>query len=216
MTNDTVVDIEEVTAYLSTTGTGTTIVDDTAAFGTIGMGQSVVGADTVRILQNRRYPARSRCALTWEVGFNAVITISGIVTDEPIGNAIVQGTVRRIESGRPVVESGRPVVEVFSAPADPEGNYTVDLVGVSDNDFVDLQANGVGDQDDVQLTSTVGSVGTILEDATAGSILVGSDDLSALRVTHVTTALKVLAERQNQGEPIYQRRRPGHRAGQCR
>lgn len=201
VTNDTAVDIDDVTAYLSTTGTGTTIVDDTAAFGMIGIGQTVVGTDTIKIRQNRRYPL-DLDALTWEVGFDALITISGIVTDEPIGNAVVVGTVTRIESGRPVVESGRPVVEAFSVPADPNGEYTLNLVGVSDADFVDLTANGVDEQADVQLSSTVGSVGTILEDATAGSILVGSDDLSALRVTHVTTALKVLAVRENGGEPF--------------
>jgi hypothetical protein len=140
-------------------------------------------------------------SLIFELGHDTRLIISGVATDMPLSNALIKGTVIRPNSGRPIIESGRPIIEEFATTADADGNYTLEIDTVTQDDFITLQADGTGDQEQATLTSTVGSVDALHTVGTDGSIVVDSSAFSALDITHVSTALAVLAERVN-GAPI--------------
>lgn len=140
-------------------------------------------------------------SLRFEIGFDATLTVSGVATDTPLSDSNITGTITRPAARRAVIESGRPATEEFSTTADADGNFTLDVVAVTPDDFVTLRADGVANQAGYTLTSTVGSVDSLHSEAPGDALVVSSDDVEALDVTHISTALAVLAEQVN-GVPI--------------
>ncbi len=193
--------LNDVKVFVSCDSAGTTIVDDVVEFGDIPEEQVITSSDTFSLRQNRRVPFDPEC-LVFEVGFNTLLKISGTVTDNPLPNSLVTATVVRPESGRPIIESGRPIIEEYSAVADVNGDYTLEIDAVTQDDFITLEAQGDAalGQEDAVLTSTVGSVGALQELGSSGSIVVDNGDAGALNITHITTAQDELIRRVNGGE----------------
>ncbi len=132
--------------------------------------------------------------LVLELGHKTKLIISGVATDMPLSNAHITATVTRPASGRPIARSGRPVVEEYFTTADVDGNYTIEVDTVTQEDFITLRADGTGVQAQGTLTSTVGSVDALHTVGDDGSIVVGASAFPALDITHISTALAVLAE----------------------
>ncbi len=200
--------LDDVKVYVTCDAPGTTIIDETpdadavgvVEFGDIPENAQVTSTDTFTLRQNRRIPFDPEC-LVYEVGFDTVIRLTGTATDQPLANAIIIGTVVRPDSGRPIIDSGRPIIDTFTATADEDGNYELELVAVTEDDFITLEAQGTGEQEGAVLTSTVGSVGTLQEVGESGSIVVDSGDFGSLNITHITTAQDELVRRLNGGVP---------------
>lgn len=192
--------LNDVNVYVSCDAPGTTIVDDIAEFGDIAENVVSTSTGTFSLRQNRRIPFDPEC-LQYEIGFATTVRLSGTATDKVLSGATIIGTVIRPSSGRPIIESGRPIIESFSTTADADGNYELEVEAVTEDDFITLEAQGTGDQEGAVLTSSVGSVGTLQEVGTSGSIIVGSGDFGALNVTHITTAQDELVRRLNGGVP---------------
>ena len=192
--------LNDVKVYVSCDAPGTTIVDDIAEFGDIAENAVSTSTGTFSLRQNRRIPFDAEC-LQYEIGFATTVRLSGTATDRVLSNATIIGTVIRPSSGRPVIDSGRPIIESFETIADVDGNYELEVEAVTEDDFITLEAQGTGDQEGAVLTSSVGSVGALQEVGTSGSIIVGSGNLGALNITHITTAQDELVRRLNGGVP---------------
>jgi len=188
--------LDDVNVWVLCENPGTTMVDEIAEFGRIEANTVVSSTGTFSLRQNRRVPFDPEC-LIYEIGFNTKLIISGIATDMPLKNALIVGKVTHPDSGRPIIESGRPIIEEFSTTADADGNFTLEMDTVMQEDFVTLEAEGVAEQEGATLTSTIGSVGSLQDVGADGSIVITSGG----DITHITTALAVLAEIAN-GGPI--------------
>ncbi|MEO1201415.1 MAG: carboxypeptidase-like regulatory domain-containing protein [Pseudomonadota bacterium] len=117
------------------------------------------------------------------------LTISGVVTDEPIAGAEV--TVRIGD-------------EVFTTTADATGAYEI-LITLIDGEYdpdtlVEITARGVGTQENVELIAIVASVGELIALAGEDETLSSADN-PRLNVTHVSTARFLLAIDANGGTP---------------
>jgi len=117
------------------------------------------------------------------------LTLEGTVTDEPIANAIVTATVAG---------------EEFTATADAEGNYSLDIE-IEEADaadaFITLNARGTGDQAFVEFTSIVGSFETLSTAAGEDGTLTSSENF-ATQITNVSTAAAVLMVEANGGNAV--------------
>ncbi len=127
-------------------------------------------------------------ALEVNFRFRLKLALSGQVIDDPIPNAAVTANVGGASS---------------SATADPTGNYVVDVIATSFDDLVAVNAMGAGGQENVSLNSIVSSVLTLHNEtgANGGLPALSAAEVSALDVTHITTAKAALLEESN-GGPI--------------
>ena len=116
------------------------------------------------------------------------LTLEGVVTDEPIPNAVVTATVAGHD---------------FTTTADAEGNYSLDIE-IEEADaasFVTLHAQGVGDQAFVEFTSLAGSFQSLAAAAGDDDTLDATENFST-QITNVTTAAAALMQSANGGNPI--------------
>ncbi|MEM9387504.1 MAG: putative Ig domain-containing protein [Pseudomonadota bacterium] len=115
------------------------------------------------------------------------LTLSGVVTDDPIPNA------------RVTVGIG---VESFEAQADGAGNYSVSIRMLTDeidsDALVQITGQGIDAQSTVELISMVGTVGDMLA-AAADDGSLGSQEEDRLTVSHLSTARYLLATDANEG-----------------
>ncbi|HKE96510.1 MAG TPA: hypothetical protein VKB34_19530 [Povalibacter sp.] len=116
------------------------------------------------------------------------LTLKGAVTDEPIVNAAVTATIG---------------TETFSATADANGNYSIDVEidEANKSKFITLSAKGAGDQAFVEFTSLAGSFETLAAQAGADKTL-SNDENFATQITNVSTAEAALLKEANGGEPV--------------
>ena len=204
--------LDDAKVYVSCDAPNVRVIHDVVRFGDIEPHQVATGKHKFFVMERlgkRRHrngdhqppePFDPAC-LFLELGHDTKLIISGVATDMPLSYALITATVIHPESGRPIIESGRPTYEEFVTTADIDGNYTLEVDTVTQDDFITLRADGTGDQEQGTLTSTVGSVDALHTVGSDGSIVVGSPEFSALDITHVSTALAVLAEQVN-GAPI--------------
>lgn len=116
------------------------------------------------------------------------LTLTGTVTDAPIANAVVTATVGD---------------ETFTANADANGNYSLDIEvepGATTG-FVTLSARGVGPQSYVEFTSLAGTFASLKAQAGADETLSNTENF-ATQITNVSTAQAVLLQEANGGEPV--------------
>ncbi|WP_138569173.1 PKD domain-containing protein [Pseudoalteromonas phenolica] len=109
------------------------------------------------------------------------VTITGIVTDEPISNANV------------TVSAGESSVQTQSGS---DGKYTAELIVDESEvtDLVQIKAQGTGEQNQVEFWSLLNSVETVIEQAGDDGILQREENFS-VNVTNVTTAEYALISR---------------------
>lgn len=116
------------------------------------------------------------------------LTLAGRVTDAPIPFANVTATVGD---------------ETFTATADAEGNYSLDIeIEEADaGEFVTLHAQGVDEQSFVEFVSLAGSFSALATRAGDDGTL-SSDESFATQITNVSTAEALLLREANGGEPV--------------
>ena len=204
--------LDHVKVFVSCDAPNIRVIHDVVRFGDVEADQVATGKHKFFVLERRGnrghydgdHPAPEPfdpACLILELGHDTKLIISGVASDMPLSNALITATVTRPDSGRPVMASGRPDVEEYTATADIDGNYTIEVDTVTQQDFITLRADGTGEQAQGTLTSTVGSVDALHTVGDDGSIVVGASAFPALDITHVSTALAVLAEDVN-GGPI--------------
>lgn len=111
------------------------------------------------------------------------VTITGIVTDKPIANAIVD------------ISAAQTSEQVT---ANAEGGYSVTLV-VDESEvdaLVKISAKGVGEQQNVSFVSQLNSVAKLVDQAGDDGVL-SKEENFAVNVTNVTTAEYALLTRNN-------------------
>jgi hypothetical protein len=116
------------------------------------------------------------------------LTLTGVVTDAPIANAVVTATLGG---------------QTFTATADANGNYSVEVAieESATGGFITLTAKGAGSQSYVEFTSLVGAFDALKTQAGSDSILSNSENF-ATQITNVSTALAVLLQQANGGQPV--------------
>jgi hypothetical protein len=116
------------------------------------------------------------------------LTITGTVTDGPIASAVVTATV-----------SG----QTFTATADANGSYRVELSvpETATSGFVTLTAKGAGSQVYVEFTSLLGTFQALKTQAGSDEVLSSSENF-ATQITNVSTAMAVLLQQANSGQPV--------------
>ncbi len=112
------------------------------------------------------------------------LTLSGATGPEPIDGGAVSVVVDQTQAGGSVV--------VFNGVTNADGTFEVELTGLNNSDFVTVAVIGLGGQTGIALTSLAGDAGTLTA-AGGNDGTVGSDDVSALNVSALTTAFSVLA-----------------------
>ncbi|WOH39251.1 Ig-like domain-containing protein [Thalassotalea fonticola] len=122
-----------------------------------------------------------------QLAVNHTLTVSGQVTDSPIGNAEV------------TVESNG---QTYSTTADAEGNYSLDVVINDMLASLILTATGSKElgQENVQLQLFLGESATLLEQVDEHRDLIS--ETNTTNITHVTTATYLLAKDLNDDEPF--------------
>lgn len=123
---------------------------------------------------------------TVDVTVAPAITLNGQVYDSPIANALVTVTVGD---------------KSYTATADANGEYTLDIGAVDPNAFVTITATGIGEQENVELMSIAGSFGALSSAAGEGGILETSES-GSVNITNLSTAKAVLMIAANGGEDI--------------
>lgn len=118
---------------------------------------------------------------------SAVLKLSGTVRDNPLAGATVTATVGS--------------TALAPVTADASGNYSVTLRVTDPTAFISLKAKGAGVQSSVVLSSLVGEVGEAAAAAAASTGVVSATALPSANVTHVSTAIAVLAQ-QSLGKAI--------------
>lgn len=120
------------------------------------------------------------------VTVQATLAISGKVTDSPISDAQVTITVGG---------------QTFTAVADQDGNYTIEVTFSDGSAPLTLNAQGdeANGQDFVTLTSILADLASLLEQAGEDGTLT-RDEAGGTNVTNVTTAIYTLMLEENGGE----------------
>lgn len=116
------------------------------------------------------------------------LTLTGTVTDAPIPGAVVTATIGG---------------QTFTATADANGNYRLEL-SVEESatgGFITLQAKGAGPQSYVEFTSLLGTFQALKTQAGSDEVLSSSENF-ATQITNVSTALAVLLQQANGGQPV--------------
>ena len=116
------------------------------------------------------------------VTVEAVMTLNGNASDNPIVNGSVTATVG---------------TRNFTAATDASGNFVLPLRTSAAGDFVTLVASGVGTQSTVKLASLVGDVASLAKSATSGQVSMAA--VPAIGVTHITSAFMALVTKSNGG-----------------
>ncbi|AOT08924.1 PKD domain-containing protein [Pseudoalteromonas luteoviolacea] len=142
-------------------------------FSTPDIQQDVTVTFTVTVTDNQGASASASHIVQFardEIAFQ----LRGLVTDQPIPNAIVTATVGK---------------ETFSTTANTSGAYTLDIAAdaASDSTLVQLHAQGVGAQSRVEFMSQLPSVERIRSKIGEDNILDASE-VFGVNVTNVTTA----------------------------
>ncbi|WP_153067121.1 carboxypeptidase-like regulatory domain-containing protein [Steroidobacter cummioxidans] len=116
------------------------------------------------------------------------LTLTGIVTDAPIANAVVTATVG---------------TETFTANADANGAYSlqIEIDPGSTSEFVTLSARGVGPQSYVEFTSLAGTFAALQAQAGDDDILSNTENF-ATQITNVSTAQALLILEASNGRSI--------------
>jgi len=133
-----------------------------------------VGSDTFSYTARAEDGTQASATVTLKIF--AALTLKGQVTDGPIANAAVTATV-----------GGKP----FTATADAQGAYTLNLQTEQLGDTVQLSASGVGTQSKVKLLALLGDVAALAKLADKDG-LVGTAQTQATQITHYSTALAAL------------------------
>lgn len=128
------------------------------------------------------------------VNGGAAYVLNGIATDTPLAHADISATV--YEAGSDGSSS-----TVFITTADALGAFSLVVTTQNADDLVVLTAEGKNSQQGAKLISYVGSSALIGSVGPGGSSLVSVSDYGALEISHVSTAMAVLAEKAN-GGPI--------------
>jgi hypothetical protein len=123
-----------------------------------------------------------------EVTVNHTMTLSGLITDSPIANALVSITIGD---------------EVFEAEADAEGNYTLPITinDMSALIFVNAKGNPANGQENVELIVVVGKTSSLLASIDDERQLT-NDENNKTNVTHVSTATYLLAKDRSENGDI--------------
>ena len=116
------------------------------------------------------------------------LELRGAVTDEPIANAVVTATIAG---------------ETFTATADAQGEYalTIEIEEADADEFITLNARGVGEQAFVEFTSLAGSFQSLATAAGSDETLTASENFST-QITNVSTATAVLLRDANGGAAV--------------
>nr|WP_316642200.1 Ig-like domain-containing protein [uncultured Roseateles sp.] len=133
-----------------------------------------VGSDTFSYTARAEDGSQASATVTLKV--YAALTLKGQVSDGPIANAAVTATV-----------GGKP----FTATADAQGVYTLNLQTEQTGDTVQLSASGVGTQNQVKLQALLGDVAALAKLADKDG-QVGPAQTQATQITHYSTALAAL------------------------
>lgn len=116
------------------------------------------------------------------VTVEAVMTLNGNASDNPIANGSVTATVG---------------TRNFTATTDASGNFILPLRTSTTSDFITLVASGAGTQSTVKLASLVGDAATLAKSTTSGQVSMAA--VPAIGVTHITSAFMALATKSNGG-----------------
>ncbi|PKG83781.1 hypothetical protein CXF85_09760 [Colwellia sp. 75C3] len=122
-----------------------------------------------------------------EVTVNHTMTLSGLVTDSPIANALVSITIGD---------------DVFEVEADAQGNYTLPITinDMSALIFINAKGNPANGQENVELIAVAGKTSTLLASVDDNRQLT-NDENNTTNVTHVSTATYLLVkDRSESGE----------------
>ncbi|MGB0892870.1 MAG: PKD domain-containing protein [Parashewanella sp.] len=116
------------------------------------------------------------------------VTLKGKVTDSPIANAKVKVTVGNKE---------------FDVQADKDGNYTLALSADDSqlNDLIKVVAVGEQADSNVKLVSYLSSLDAAIK-ASGEDKQLTKDELFAVNVTNVSTAVSALLQQQNEDKPV--------------
>jgi len=116
------------------------------------------------------------------------MTLSGLITDSPIANALVSITIGD---------------EVFEAEADAEGNYTLSITinDMSALIFVNAKGNPANGQENVELIAVVGKTSNLLASIDDERQLT-NDENNKTNVTHVSTATYLLVKDRSENGDI--------------
>lgn len=122
-----------------------------------------------------------------DVTVNHTMTLSGLVTDSPIANALVSITIGD---------------EVFEVEADAEGNYTLPITinDMSALIFINAKGNPANGQENIELIAVAGKTSSLLASINDERQLT-NDENNKTNVTHVSTATYLLVkDRSESGE----------------
>lgn len=122
-----------------------------------------------------------------DVTVNHTMTLSGLVTDSPIANALVSITIGE---------------DVFEVEADAEGNYALPITinDMSALIFIKAKGNPANGQENVELIAVVGKTSSLLASIDDERQLT-NDENNKTNVTHVSTATYLLVkDRSESGE----------------
>ena len=123
-----------------------------------------------------------------EVTVNHTMTLSGVITDSPIANALVSITIGD---------------EIFEAEADAVGNYTLPITinDMSALIFVNAKGNPANGQENVELIAVVGKSSSLLA-LIDGERQLTNDENNKTNVTHVSTATYLLVKDRSENGDI--------------
>lgn len=123
---------------------------------------------------------------TVEITVAPVVTLSGRAYDGPISNAKITVTVGE---------------KTYTATADDDGIYTIDVGAVDPSAFITISATGGDGQENVELVSIAGSFGALQSAAGDDGVLETSES-GNVNVTNLSTAKAVLMIQANGGDDI--------------
>ena len=111
---------------------------------------------------------------------NSTMTLSGIVTDSPIGDAKVLITIGD---------------QTFETTANHRGEYELEVSFSDGSQLVQINAIGAEEngQENIELISIAGSAGALFEQAGDDQILTSAENMD-LNATHLSTAMYLLAK----------------------
>lgn len=123
---------------------------------------------------------------TVEITVAPVVTLSGRAYDGPIANATISVTVGD---------------KTYTATADEDGVYTLDIGAVDPSAFITISATGSEGQEHVELVSIAGSFGA-LQMAAGDDGVLDTEESGSVNVTNLSTAKAVLMIEANGGTDI--------------
>ena len=146
-----------------------------------------VGSDQFQYLvQAPKSPPRLGTVTVEVAGGGVILALRGRVTDEPVPGATVTVSVGGVD---------------FTAIADENGVYTIDIAALDGDAFVSIHATGTSPSGArVDFFSLVGAIAR-LDDEAGGDGLLTMDENGQVDATHLSTAQYVLLAEANGGTP---------------